>query len=146
LQKRFAKAKKDLLPPQLKTFLMRLNSPLDDKNAWLNSIAQVINSKSLDNIQDFEEDTLYRKLKEAVEELDNYTDIIKNSSDDELLETFKVQLTNIQSGSQSRIVKINQQNLKDVSKRQEKLTKELTDDKNLNIFILARLLEEELKK
>jgi stress response protein YsnF len=100
----------------------------------------------LDNIQDFEEDTLYRKLKEAVEELDNYTDIIKNSSDDELLETFKVQLTNIQSGSQSRIVKINQQNLKDVSKRQEKLTKELTDDKNLNIFILARLLEEELKK
>lgn len=146
LQNRFAKAKKDLLPPQLKTFLMRLNSPLDDKNAWLNSIAQAINSKSLDNIQDFEEDTLYRKLKEAVEELDNYTDIIKSSSDDDLLETFKVQLTNIQSGSQSRIVKINQQKLKDVSKRQEKLTKELTDDKNLNIFILARLLEEELKK
>ncbi|WP_367330718.1 hypothetical protein [Sphingobacterium multivorum] len=146
LQNRFAKAKKDLLPPQMKTFLMRLNSPLEDKNAWLNSIAQAINSKSLDNIQDFEEDILYRKLKEAVEELDNYTDIIKNSSDDDLLDTFKVQLTNIQSGSQSRIVKINQQKLKDVSKRQEKLTKELTDDKNLNIFILARLLEEELKK
>lgn len=68
LQKRFAKAKKDLLPPHLRTFFMRINSPLDDKQAWLNSISQAVISKGLDSIQDFEEDILHRKFKDFVEE------------------------------------------------------------------------------
>lgn len=146
LQKRFANSKKDLLPPQLKTFLMRLNSPLDDKQAWLNSISQAVISKALDNIQDFEEDALHRKFKDFVEELDNYTDIIAETEESEVANTFKVQVTNVHSGSQSRIVKISQEKLKEVDKKQEKLTKALTDDKNLNIFILTRLLEEQMKK
>jgi hypothetical protein len=146
LQKRFTKAKKDLLPASLKTFLLRLNSPLDDKKAWLNSIAQVLLGKSLELIQDFEEDTLHRKLKDSIEELDNYTDILANTTDDDAMHTFKVQVTHLRSGTQSRIVKINQQNLKSVAQKQELLKKELSEDKNLNIFILTQLLEEQLKK
>src|SRR5690606_16814680 len=105
LQKRFSKARKDLLPSHLKTFLMRINSPLDDKQAWLNSISQAVISKALDSIQDFEEDALHRKFKDFVEELDNYTDILAEAEESELTDTFKVQVTNIQSGSSSRIVK-----------------------------------------
>jgi len=146
LQKRFAKAKRDLLPPHLKTFFMRVNSPLDDKQAWLNSISQAVISKALDNIQDFEEDILHRKFKDFVEELDNYTDILSETEEADLTDTFKVQVTNVHSGSSSRIVKITQEKLKEVDKKQEKLTKALTDDKNMNIFILTRLLEQELKK
>lgn len=146
LQKRFAKAKKDLLPPHLKTFLMRLNSPLDDKQAWLNSISQAVISKALDTIQDFEEVTLHDRFKDFIEELDNYTDIIAEADDSEVANTFKVQLTSIHSGAQSRIVKISQEKLKEVDQKQEKLAKALTGDKNLNIFILTRLLEEQLKK
>lgn len=146
LQKRFAKAKRDLLPPHLKTFFMRVNSPLDDKQAWLNSISQAVISKALDNIQDFEEDILHRKFKDFVEELDNYTDILAEAEETDLTDTFKVQVTNVHSGSSSRIVKISQEKLKEVDKKREKLTKALTDDKNMNIFILTRLLEQELKK
>lgn len=146
LQKRFTKAKKDLLPSSLKTFLLRLNSPLDDKKAWLNSIAQVLLGKSLELIQDFEEDTLHRKLKDCIEELDNYSDILVNSTDDDAMHTFKVQVTHLRSGTHSRIVKINQQNLNLVIQKQELLKKELSEDKNLNIFILTQLLEEQLKK
>lgn len=146
LQTRFSKARKDLLPAHLKTFLMRVNSPLDDKHAWLNSISQAVISKALDSIQDFEEDTLHRKFKDFVEELDNYTDILAETGEDEFTNTFKVQVTNVHSGSSSRIVKISQEKLKEVNKKQEKLTKALTDDKNMNIFILTRLLEQELKK
>src|SRR5690606_27212648 len=103
-------------------------------------------SKALDNIQDFEEDILHRKFKDFVEELDNYTDILAEADETELLDTFKVQVTNIHSGSSSRIVKISQERLQEVSKRQEKLTKAMTDDKNINNLILTRLLVQELKK
>merc|ERR1711916_179117 len=40
LQKRFVKLKKHMLLNNQKTFIQRLDSPLDDKKAWLNSIAQ----------------------------------------------------------------------------------------------------------
>ncbi|MFD2969958.1 hypothetical protein [Sphingobacterium bambusae] len=145
LQTRFAKARRDLLPPQLKTFLMRINSPLDDKQAWLNSVSQAVIGKSLDNVQDFEEDILHRKFKDFVEDLDNFTDILAATDATDIDHTFKVQVTNVQSGSNSRIVKVNQEKLKEAAKKQEKLMKALTDDKNLNIFILTRLLDEQLK-
>lgn len=146
LQQRFKAVKTHLLPPQLKTFLMRVKSPLDDRKAWINSIAQSVLGKSLEDIQDFEEETLHIKFKEYVEELDNYCDIMENSEDGELEQTFKVEVTHIHSGSQSRIVKIHSQNLKDVSQKQEKIGELLTDDRNLNIFILTRMLEEQFKK
>jgi hypothetical protein len=46
LQKRFSKLKKHMLLSNQKTFVQRLDSPLDDKKAWLNSIAQAISGKT----------------------------------------------------------------------------------------------------
>ncbi len=42
LKDRYAKLEKHLLLPQQKTFIQRLDSALDDRNAWLNSIAQAV--------------------------------------------------------------------------------------------------------
>lgn len=146
LQQRVKEVKSSLLPPQLKTFHLRVNSPLDDQKSWINSVAQAVLGKSLENIQDFEEENLYIKFKEFVEELVNYSDIIAESKDDDVELTFKVQVTNLKSGSQSRVVKVSPNTLADVSQKQEKLAKLMTDDKNLNIFILSRMLEEQMKK
>lgn len=45
LKDRYAKLEKHLLLPQQKTFIQRLDSALDDRDAWLNSIAQAVTRK-----------------------------------------------------------------------------------------------------
>jgi hypothetical protein len=146
LQQRFKQVKAHVMAPHLKTFLQRINSPLDDKKAWLSSVAQVLLGKSLEQIQDHEEEVLHRKFKDWVEELDNYTDIVKEVNETDLNHAFKIQLTNIGTGTQSRVVKVNKSKFDQVVKKQELMAASLTDDKNLNIFILTRMLEEQLKK
>lgn len=51
LQKRYINLKIHLLLPNQKTFIQRLNSKLDDKNAWLNSLCQAVIGNTLQNIQ-----------------------------------------------------------------------------------------------
>ncbi len=45
LKERYAKLEKHLLLPNQKTFIQRLDSALDDRNAWLNSMAQATSRK-----------------------------------------------------------------------------------------------------
>ena len=55
-----------------KTFVQRLDSPLDDRKAWLNSIAQAVTGKTLEAFTDQDEILLYEKFKAMILELDSY--------------------------------------------------------------------------
>jgi hypothetical protein len=60
-----------------KTFVQRMDSPLDDKKAWLNSIAQAVTGKTLEAFTDEDEIMLYEKFKSTIFELDSLTKISK---------------------------------------------------------------------
>jgi hypothetical protein len=60
LQKRFHQIKRHLLLPYQRVFIQRINSELDDRSAWLNSIAQACIGKALDVIKDEEKDILLK--------------------------------------------------------------------------------------
>src|SRR5690606_29071984 len=75
LQKRFSSLKEHQILPSQKTFMLRVNSELDDRDSWLNSICFSLLMKPLDRISDKEEDILKEKLSFTVKELDNLCDI-----------------------------------------------------------------------
>lgn len=82
LQKRFTKLKKHMLLSNQKTFVQRLDSPLDDRKAWLNSIAQAVTGKTLEAFTDEDEILLYDRFKSMILELDSLTKISKTDIDE----------------------------------------------------------------
>lgn len=145
LQKRFKTIKTYVVAPHLKTFLQRISSPLDDKRAWLSSVAQVVVGKSLEQIQDSEEQVLYTKFKEWVHELDNYIDIEKETKGKNITDAIRIEMTDIGGGVQSRVVKVPKSKLSEGRSLEKNIVDSLTDDKNLNIFILTKMLKEQFK-
>ena len=49
--------------------LWRMVSPLDDREGWIESVADVALGKSLDQLQDEEEPKLHKALQESIEAL-----------------------------------------------------------------------------
>ena len=106
LEKRFTSIKKHLLLPKQKVFLQRLESPLDDRVSWLQSIAQACVQKSLDTIEDKDEILLYDRFKNMVHELDNLCELSKGEIDDSKEEILKLELTSFVEGIQKDLIRI----------------------------------------
>lgn len=144
LQDRFTKLKPYLVSPHLKVFLQRLQSNLDDKTAWLSSLAHAIIGKQLEDINDEEEVVLFVKFKEWIHELDNFADIESKVTSEYMQDAVKVEITSLNKGLNKHILNIPKSKQKEVDKRKAELSKHLTDDKKLNIFILAKLLNDQM--
>lgn len=145
LQNRFASVKTYVIAPHLKTFLQRINAPLDNKRSWLAAVAQVVLGKSIEQIQDDEEAVLYERFADWVHELDNYTDITQATAGADMGEALRVEVTNLKGGKQMKVVKVPRNKTKQVNVVEKKVGNALSDDKNLNIFILSKMLNELLK-
>lgn len=93
LQKRYSKLRKHLLLNNQKTFLaQRLDSALDDRKAWLNSIAQAVTTKTLETFSDEDEILLYEKFKAMILELDSLTRISEFDIDETKEEVIGVKI------------------------------------------------------
>jgi len=146
LQHRFKNIKKHLLKPNHKVFIQRLNSPLDDKNAWLNSLVQVCLGKTLENITDEEEAKLYSVFTDIIAELDNLNEISQKDFDEVKEEVFKIEITSFVDGLKKNLVRLPKEKTKEISEKETELKKLLGKDSRINITVLTNLLQEELKK
>lgn len=137
--------KQHLLLPYQKTFYQRLCSPLEDRSAWLSSIAQATIGKTLDKISDYEEIKLHESFLNLIHELDNLNDIAIHDVNLDIEDVFKVEISTPGSALNNKIIRI-------PKKREEKLNllqyqmKELlvNENKFTKIAILAELLKREL--
>lgn len=145
LQLRLKNIKKHLLLPNQKIFYQRLLSQLDDRKAWLNSIAQACIGKALDVINDDEEKLLYEKLKETIYELDNLCEISKGDVDKEKEEIFKLEITSFIDGLCKKLIRLPKKKTKQMLKIENDIKAKLSEDKQLNIVTLTKLLREQLK-
>ncbi|WP_241330081.1 hypothetical protein [Chryseobacterium arthrosphaerae] len=146
LQKRFKNIKTHLLKPNQKVFIQRLNSPLDDKNSWLNSLVQVCLGKTLDRISDNEESKLYTIFTDVISELDNLTEISNNDFNDEKEEVLKIEITSFDSGSNKNIIRYPKEKDVEIHNKETEVRNLLGDNTKINIAVLAKLLQDELKK
>jgi hypothetical protein len=146
LQNRFKKLKKHLCLPHQKTFIQRLDSELDDKKAWLNSIAQAVLGKSLETIKDEEEIVLYDKFKTLILELDSLTNLSKADLDEEHEDVFGIEVSSFVDGIKKNLIRLPKTKKKEIGKIEDAIKSKLTKDKSLNIAAVASVLKDLLQK
>jgi len=145
LQKRFSSLKEHQFLPSQKTFMLRVNSDLDDRDSWLGSISFALLGKSLNNISDRDEKILKDKLSLLVKELDNFSEINNVIFDEEKEEVYKIDFTSQKNGLQKHLVRISKHQNAKIEKSVSAIENTLTDDKQLRIAILSKLLRKELE-
>lgn len=144
LIKRYAGVKEHRLLPKQKVFLSRLNSPLNDRDSWLASIAQCLLGKTLERIEDSEEEVLKDRLKHVIQELDNLQ-VLHNMKVEEGEEIYKLDVTT-QEGLKSQNIRITEAKKEEVERLSADVEKLLAKNKNLKMAVLGRLLGKELNK
>lgn len=145
LQSRFAKLKKHLLLATQKTFVQRIDSSLDDKKAWLNSIAQAISGRTLEMFSDEDEIMLYEKFKSMILELDSLTNISKADIDENNEEVIGVKIDTFFSTINPKIVRVPKKKAEEIEQLKNALRKKLSTDKTSNIAAVLNLLKELLQ-
>lgn len=145
LQKRFSKLKKHMLLSNQKTFVQRLDSPLDDKKAWLNSIAQAITNKPLEIFADEDEIMLYERFKSMIFELDSLTKISKADIDESKEDVIGVKIDTFFSKIDPKIVRVPKNKSKEIEQLKNELKNKLGKDNTSNIAAVLNLLKELLQ-
>lgn len=145
LQSRFKKLKRHLLLANQKTFVQRIDSLLDDKKAWLNSIAQAVTGKTLEAFTDEDEIMLYEKFKSTIFELDSLTNLSKGDIDEANEEVIGVKIDTFFSTINPKIVRVPKNKAAEIEKLKIALKKKLSTDKTSNIAAVLNLLKELLQ-
>lgn len=145
LQSRFKKLKKHLLLANQKTFVQRIDSLLDDKKAWLNSIAQAVIGKTLENFSDEDEIMLYEKFKSTIFELDSLTNISKGDIDEANEEVIGIKIDTFFSAINPKIVRVPKNKATEIEQIKLVLKNNLSKDKTSNIAAVLNLLKELLQ-
>ena len=145
LQNRFAKLKKHLLLATQKTFVQRIDSALDDKKTWLNSIAQAITGKTLENFSDEDEIILYEKFKSTIFELDSLTHLSKGDIDEANEVVIGVKIDTFFNTINPKIVRVPKNKTAEIEQLKVALKKKLSSDKTSNIAAVLNLLKELLQ-
>ena len=146
LQSRFKKLKKHLCLPHQKTFIQRLDSQLDDKKAWLSSIAQSVIGKPLETIKDEEEILLYDRFKTVIHELDNLTNISQADTDEEKEDILGIEMSSFVDGINKSLIRLPKSKRHEVNNIENLIKSKLSKDKTLNIAALANILKDLLQK
>lgn len=142
LQKRFKKLKKHLLLANQKTFVQRIDSALEDKTAWLNSIAQAITGKTLEVFTDEDEILLYEKFKAMILELDSLTNISKADIDEANEEVIGVKIDSFFSKIDPKVVRVPKSKSREIEELKIALKTKLGNDSTSNIAAVLNLLKE----
>jgi hypothetical protein len=144
-QVRYSKLKKHLLLANQKTFVQRIDSALEDKKAWLNSIAQAVIGKTLENFTDEDEIMLYDKFKSLVIELDSLNNISKADFDELSEEVIGIKIDTFFSNINPKIVRVPKKKAEEIELLKIALKKKLGTDKTSNIAAVLNLLKELLQ-
>lgn len=146
LQNRYRKLKKHLCLPHQKIFLQRMDSQIEDRKAWLNSLAQVIINKPLLSLRDEEEILLYDKFKAMIFELDSLTNISDSEINDDSEEILGIELSSFIDGIQKRLVRLPKNKMTEVSEVEDLVRSKLSRDRSINIAAITGILKELIAK
>lgn len=145
LQARFKNLKKHLLLANQKSFVQRIDSVLDDKKAWLNSISQAVSGKSLDTFTDNEEILLYENFKSMIFDLDSLTTISRADIDEKNEDVIGIKIDSFFSKIDPKIVRFPKKKSEEINNIKTALKKELSNDNASNIAAVLNLLKELLQ-
>lgn len=146
LQSRYKKLRRHLLLPDQRTFVQRLDSQLDDKNAWLNSLVQSLTGNTLEKLKDEDEIIVCDKFKDMILELDNLTHISKSDFSEDKEDVISLEINSFLEGVSKRLIRLPKNKKEEIKGIQNSLKNHLSKDKTLNIAALTNLLKEVIGK
>lgn len=142
LQERYSTLKKHLLLPAQKTLIQRIDSELDDRRAWLSSIAQAVTGRTLETFRDEDELMLYDKLKDMIIGLDSLTTLSKLEVDEDTEDIIGIQIDSFREGKKQRVIRLPKNTSEQIEALKNSLAGVLSVDKSFNIAALTKLLQE----
>lgn len=146
LQQRFKRLKKEQIDPKLRVLVQRINTPLDDRQSWISSIATAIMGKPLDQFTDDDEQSFRTIFPKRIHELDNLTDISKKDIDEGKEEVLKLELTSFVKGVQNKLVRLPKEKARQIDEKKITIQDLLyKGDRQANIALLIKLLQEEIE-
>lgn len=146
LQQRFKKLKQHHVDVKLRVLIQRINTPLDDRQSWVNSVASAIINKPLDSFTDNDEQDFATLFPKRIHDLDNLTDISKKDIDEAKEEVLKLELTSFVKGVQRNLIRLSKEKSKEIDAKKQDIQKMLNkNDKQSNIALLIKLLQEQIE-
>ncbi len=142
IQNRYLGIKEHLLFTRQKAFLNRIKLPLDERNAWINSLAQVTLNKQLTEFTDEEEIVLNDRLADYFKELDDLFTLNDTKFDTEKEQIMTINITGSNNLNLKRNVILNKkqnEEVKDFEKKVKKILKEASP--NVSDAVLISLLK-----
>jgi hypothetical protein len=146
LQDRLKPIKRHLLLPHQKSFVQRIDSGLEDKSAWLISVAHAITGRSPENFKDEDEVMFYDKLQKMIFELDSLSRLSAVKVDTDHEEVMGVRLDSFGEGVKENLIRVPKSKNVVINALKDDLKRQLSGDNIVNIAALANLLKEIMGK
>jgi hypothetical protein len=144
LQKRYLKIKRHLLLPNQKNFIQRLDSEIDDKIIWINSIVQILNGIPLEKLKDEDEPVVYEKIKKAFQELDDLLELSSDDFDESIEENISISIGGLGKEFKKKTLRVPKNKNKLINELEEQINQLLAKHENISAIVLSNLLKEKL--
>lgn len=149
LQKRYVSLSQSMVMPAQRVFLQRLNSTATDRDAWLNSLAQAILAKPLDQITDGDERQLYDRFRRMLEDLDNLTNLSIEDIDPSRELAYNIEINSFEGGGHKKLIRVPRIRENQVNELADCLGNVLfasNDEREVVLAALIQLLNQNLNK
>lgn len=145
LRSRYISIDKRILTPKTRSFLDRIIAPAETKREFIEKLAIVVNDKRLDETKDSDEPLLILQMLHLLSELERYSAIGVTDSEDGS-EAFNFELASNQgSFSKSQTYRLPRSKSKVAEDIASKIESLMSDDEELNICVLLKILNNKLK-
>lgn len=144
LVKRYKKLKPHLIKAAQKTFLQRAGSNIDDRKAWLNSIAQILVGKPLESFDDVDEFLLKDRFSSMISELDSLSELASSDFDEISEDVMRFEINNFIDGVNKTVVRMPKNKRADIARIEDKIRSVIGDqseDSQLSIVALANVIK-----
>jgi hypothetical protein len=144
LQKRYKKIKRHLLLSSQKNLLQKIDSEIDDKIIWLNSIALILVGIPLEKFKDEDESLFCEKINKSFQELDDLLDLSIDESDEAFEESISITIGGLGKEFKKKTIRVPKEKNKIILELEEKIKLLLTKYDNISAIVLSNLLKEKL--
>lgn len=141
-QKRYKNLHRHLLLNSQKSFVQRVDSQIEDKKAWLSSLAQSLIGRTLEKFKDEDELILYDKFSEMILSLDSLNRISKSKFDEDKEIALDVQINSFGEEMANKVIRLPKSKSKQVEKLEEKIKELLSKDKSIDLAAIATVLKD----
>nr|WP_199001426.1 hypothetical protein [Flavobacterium sp. ASV13] len=141
-QRRYKKLHRHLLLNSQKSFVQRIDSQIEDKKAWLSSLAQALVGRSLEKFKDDDELLLYDRFTDMILTLDSLNEISKTNFDEEKEVVMNIQINSYQEEMTKKVIRLPKEKGAEIKTLEDKIKQLLSKDKNIDLAALTAVLKD----